>query len=394
MEQIAEEAITNAKFDKVLAQEEIWIRRGIEARRTRNEGRVRRLEQLRRERTARRDRLGQVNLQLDTGERSGQMVAELTHVAKSFGGPALIRDFSTRVLRGDRIGLIGPNGAGKTTLLKLILGEMAPDSGKVRRGVNLSVAYFDQLRDQLNPDATVIDTINPGAEFVQIGTERKHVISYLGDFLFPPERARSPVRSLSGGEHNRLLLARLFAQPANVLVLDEPTNDLDIETLELLEALLQDYRGTIFLISHDRTFLDSVVTQVIAFEGNGTLTEYAGGYSDWALYQARREEERRDALPKKDAAAANRSGAPAATRAAPATSRARLTFNEQRELASLPAKIEVLEARIAQLRARFADPSLYRDSAHEVRPLQQEMDALETELARVYERWAALETRA
>ncbi len=331
MEQLAEEAVTNAKFDKVLALEETWIRKGIEARRTRNEGRVRRLEQLRRERTARRDRLGQVNLQLDTGERSGQMVAELTHVAKSFGGPPLIRDFSTRVLRGDRIGLIGPNGAGKTTLLKLILGEIAPDSGKVRRGVNLSVAYFDQLRDQLDPDATVIDTINPGAEFVQIGNEKKHVISYLGDFLFAPERARSPVRSLSGGEHNRLLLARLFSQPANVLVLDEPTNDLDIETLELLEALLQDYRGTIFLISHDRAFLDSVVTQVIAFEGNGTLAEYAGGYSDWAQYQARREEERRDVLPKKDAVAPSRAGAMDAARIATTSARPRLTFNEQRE---------------------------------------------------------------
>ncbi len=264
------------------------------------------------------------------------------------------------MLRGERIGLIGPNGAGKTTLLKLILGEIAPDSGTVRRGVNLSVAYFDQLRDQLDPDATVIDTINPGAEFVQIGNERKHVISYLGDFLFPPERARSPVRSLSGGEHNRPAARRRcpFSQPANVLVLDEPTNDLDIETLELLEALLQEYRGTIFLISHDRAFLDSVVTQVIAFEGNGALTEYAGGYSDWAQYQARREEERRDALPKKDAAAASRAAAADATRVAPATPRPRLTFNEQRELASLPAQIEALEARIGQIRGRFADPFL------------------------------------
>ncbi|MEO6749455.1 MAG: ATP-binding cassette domain-containing protein, partial [Casimicrobiaceae bacterium] len=283
----SDEAVSNAKFDKFLAQEEVWIRKGVEARRTRNEGRVLRLEQLRRDRAARRERTGQVNLQQDEGARSGKLVAELEGISMAYGDNVLIRDFSTRILRGDRIGLIGPNGAGKTTLLKLILGEIEPDAGTVRRGSNLSVAYFDQLRAVLDPEASVQDTISPGSEWVEIGSTRKHIVSYLNDFLFAPERARSPVRSLSGGERNRLLLARLFARPANVLVLDEPTNDLDIETLELLEALLQDYAGTVFLVSHDRAFLDNVVTEVIAFEGDGVLREHVGGYSDWAAYQAR-----------------------------------------------------------------------------------------------------------
>ena len=259
--ELADEAVVSAKADKVLAQEEIWIRKGVEARRTRNEGRVLRLEALRRERAARRERLGQVTLRLDAGEKSGKMVAELDGVCKAYGGRRLIDGFSARIIRGDRIGLIGPNGAGKTTLLKLILGEIEPDSGTVRRGANLAVAYYDQLRAALDPDLTLQDAISPGADFIDIGGVRRHVVTYLGDFLFPPERARSPIRSLSGGERNRLLLARLFSQPANVLVLDEPTNDLDIETLELLEALLQDYAGTIFLVSHDRAFLDNVVTQ-------------------------------------------------------------------------------------------------------------------------------------
>ncbi len=401
-QQLADEAVREAKFDKVLAQEEVWIRKGIEARRTRNEGRVRRLEQLRRERAQRRDRLGQVNLRIDDGSRSGQMVAELAHVGKAYGGNVLIRDFTTRVLRGDRIGLIGPNGAGKTTLLKLILGDIEPDSGTVRRGVNLEVAYFDQLRDQLDPEASVQQTISPGGEWVEIGRERKHVITYLGDFLFAPERARSPVRSLSGGERNRLLLARLFARPANVLVLDEPTNDLDIETLELLESLLQDYRGTIFLVSHDRAFLDNVVTQVIAFEGNGVLREHVGGYSDWAAYQQRRAQD--DA----ERPAAARSGVPAGARPAAGGpslapgrtddradgARRKLTLGEARELADLPAKIEALEARAAGVRERFADPALYRDAGDEVKPLHAELEQLESDLARAYERWESLESRA
>ena len=398
----SDEAVTNARFDKVLAQEEAWIRKGVEARRTRNEGRVLRLEQLRRDRAARRERPGQVNLQQDEGARSGRMVAELAHVSKAYGDNVLIRDFSTRILRGDRLGLIGPNGAGKTTLLKLILGEIEPDSGSVRRGANLTVAYFDQLRDQLDPEASVQDTITTGGDWVEIGSERKHIITYLGDFLFAPERARSPVRSLSGGERNRLLLARLFTRPANVLVLDEPTNDLDIETLELLETLLQDYRGTVFLVSHDRAFLDNVVTEVIAFEGNGVLREHVGGYSDWASYQSRRAA---DADVPSPAAAAPRArqardaaqaDAPAAAK--PAAHDARrvrsvLTYGESRELSALPERISTLEVRIDDARRRFADPALYRDAPEQAKSLHAELQQLERELAAAYARWELLERR-
>ncbi len=391
-QQLADEAVSAAKFDKVLAQEEVWIRKGIEARRTRNEGRVRRLEQLRLERAARRDRMGQVNLKLDDGARSGQMVAELTRVRKAFGDKVVIRDFTTRVLRGDRIGLIGPNGVGKTTLLKLILGDIEPDAGTVRRGVNLAVAYFDQLREVLDPEASVQDTISPGGEWIEIGTEKKHVITYLGDFLFPPERARSPVRSLSGGERNRLLLARLFARPANVLVLDEPTNDLDIETLELLESLLQEYRGTIFLVSHDRTFLDNVVTQVIAFEGDGKLSEHVGGYSDWAAYRARQEAPRAAPAGSKPAEAAR--DKPAAAARAPAAPRRKLTLGEERELAALPGRIETLEARAGEIRGRFTDPALYRSAGETVKTLQGELGEIERELGGAYARWEELEARA
>jgi len=408
--QLGEEAVTNAKFDKLLAQEEAWIRKGVEARRTRNEGRVLRLEKLRRDRAARRDRLGQVNLQQDEGARSGKMVAELTRVSKAYGDNVLIRDFSTRILRGDRIGLIGPNGAGKTTLLKLILGEIEPDAGTVRRGANLAVAYFDQMRDQLDPEATVQDSISPGSDWVEIGSERKHIVSYLGDFLFAPERARSPVRSLSGGERNRLLLARLFARPANVLVLDEPTNDLDIETLELLEALLQDYRGTVFLVSHDRAFLDNVVTEVIAFEGNGVLREHVGGYSEWADYQARSETARKNAsapgaapgpqgaraggnaiAPAKSAAKKSPAQSPA--RNASRTGPGRLAFGEERELSALPMRIETLEARVEEIRRRFADPALYRDAAQDAKALQAELAQVERDLSDAYARWEVLEGR-
>ncbi len=393
--QLEDEAVVNAKADKFLAQEEAWIRQGVEARRTRNEGRVLRLEALRRERAARRDRLGRVNLQVAAGERSGQLVAELIDVSKDYGRGPLIRDFSTRVIRGDRIGLIGPNGAGKSTLLRLILGEIEPDQGTVRRGTNLNVAYFDQLRDQLDPALPLIEFINPGAEFVEIGARRVHVITYLGDFLFPPERARSPIASLSGGERNRLLLARLFAQPANVLVLDEPTNDLDIDTLELLEALLQDFAGTLFLVSHDRAFLDNVVTQTIAFEGEGQLREYAGGYSDWAEYRARR-----DARQTAESRAAAAAAAQATTTAAqpsplPAARPAarKLSFNELRELAGLPGQIELLETRTAQLRARFGEPDVYRDGAAAIKALQEQLADREAELAAAYARWEALEAR-
>ena len=384
--ELADEAAMAARFDKLLAQEEVWIRKGIEARRTRNEGRVRRLEQLRRERAARRERMGQVTLRIDDGARSGQLVAELVGVGIAFSGRPLIRDFTTRIMRRDRIGLLGPNGCGKTTLLKLILGELEPDSGTVRRGANLAVAYFDQFRDRLDLDATVQDTISPGADWVEIGGSRRHVISYLGDFLFAPERARSPVRSLSGGERNRLLLARLFARPANVLVLDEPTNDLDIDTLELLEALLQEYQGTIFLVSHDRTFVDNVVTQVIAFEGGGRLREYAGGYSDWAAWQHSRSE------------AANSSStkpaAPPAQARPERPRRVRLSLPEERELEGLPARIEALEAGLEAARSRLGDPALYRDDGAQAKAAHAELSVLETDVARAYERWEELEARA
>src|SRR5712692_2291153 len=280
-EQLAAEAVSNAKFDKLLAQEEVWIRKGIEARRTRNEGRVRRLERLREERAARRNRQGQAAMAVAEGERSGQLVAELEHVTKRYDGRSVVEDFSCRILRGDKVGLIGPNGIGKSTLIKLILGEIAPDAGKVRRGSRLSVAYYDQLRTRLDEEATVAQTIAPGSEYVEIDGARRHVMTYLGDFLFPPERARAPVKALSGGERNRLLLARLFSRPANLMVLDEPTNDLDVDTLELLEGLLVEYDGTLLLASHDRAFLDGVVTSIYAFEGNGRVREYVGGYSDW-----------------------------------------------------------------------------------------------------------------
>jgi ATP-binding cassette subfamily F protein uup len=285
-EQLENEEVENAKFDKFLAQEEVWIRKGVKARRVRDEGRVRRLEALRLQRAARRDQQGQVKLEVGGGERSGKIVADLENVSKSYGDKVIVKDFSGTMLRGDKVGLIGANGAGKTTLLKIILGEETADSGKVKLGTKLQVAYFDQMRAQLNEEASLMDTIAPGSDWVEVNGQRKHVMSYLNDFLFAPERARSPVKSLSGGERNRLLLARLFAKPANCLVLDEPTNDLDIDTLELLEELLEDYEGTVFLVSHDRTFLDNVVTQVIVAEGEGMWREFVGGYTDWERTKA------------------------------------------------------------------------------------------------------------
>jgi ATP-binding cassette subfamily F protein uup len=378
------EATHAAKFDKVLAQEEAWIRQGIKARRTRNEGRVRRLERLRLERAARRERQGNVRLAVDAGERSGKLVAELTGVNKSFGDRVIIRDFSTRILRGDRIGLLGPNGAGKSTLLKLILGELEPDSGEIKRGTNLNIAYFDQMREQLNEEATLSDTISPGSDFVEIGNERKHVISYLEDFLFPPQRARAPVKSLSGGERNRLLLARLFARPANVLVLDEPTNDLDIDTLELLEELLQDFGGTLFLVSHDRAFLENTVTQVIAFEGNGQLTEFGGGYDDWRRFTEQRATETVIDKPK---------AAPVPKPAAPKPAPSKLSFKETHELAALPDKIEALETEQNALNAELADPDIYRADPQRVKVLQARLAAIDAELEQVMLRWEELEAK-
>ncbi len=380
------EAKANADFDKFLAQEEVWIRTGVEARRTRNEGRVKRLEDLRGARAARRERVGNVNLQLDRGDASGQLIAELAHVTKCFGDKTVIADFSTRLMRGDRIGLIGPNGAGKTTLLKLILGELEADAGQIRRGTKQQIAYFDQFRVQLDPEVPIRDVISPGSDWVEIGKTRKHVIGYLEDFLFSPQRARSPVRSLSGGERNRLLLARLFAQPANILVLDEPTNDLDVETLELLEQLLSDYAGTIFLVSHDRTFLDNVVTQTIAAEGEGRWGEYAGGYQDWKRV--------RDAAAGDQAAKptlAIRTGEPERR---PATRAAKLNFNEKRELEQLPAKIAALEAEQAGFQQQLADPAIYRERPQEVPRMNQRLETIETALLELLERWEALEKKA
>ncbi|OGS93670.1 MAG: ABC transporter ATP-binding protein [Gallionellales bacterium GWA2_59_43] len=385
---LSDEAVVNAKFDKVLAQEEVWIRQGVKARRTRNEGRVLRLEQLRRDRAARREKLGKVEMTVDTGERSGKLVAELSSVSKSFGGRRIIGDFSCRIQRGDKIGLLGPNGAGKSTLLKIILGELQPDSGEVKLGTKISVAYFDQLRAQLDDEATLADTISQGSDFVEIGGQKKHVISYLGDFLFPPERARSPVKSCSGGERNRLLLARLFTQPANVLVLDEPTNDLDIETLELLEELLANYDGTLFLVSHDRAFLDNVVTQVIAFEGDGKLVEYVGGYEDWVRvkkYQA-------SVVAAKPAVATPpRAAVAAAEKAKPA---GKLSFKETRELEDLPKRIEALEREQIDIAAPLADGAIYRSDPKRAKQLQARGEEIEAEIAAALERWEMLEKKS
>lgn len=383
-EQLAIEAVEQAKFDKFLAQEEVWIRKGVQARRTRNEGRVRRLEQLRVTRSERRNHLGQVNLNVDSGEKSGKRVAELENVSKSYGGRVLIKDFTGIIQRGDKVGLVGPNGIGKTTLIKLILGEIEPDSGEVKLGTKLSVAYFDQFRTQLDEEQTVAYTISQGGDYVEIGGERKHVISYLEDFLFAPERSRSPVKSLSGGERNRLLLARLFTRPANILVLDEPTNDLDIDTLELLEELLQDYPGTVLLVSHDRTFLDNVVTQVIAFEGDGLLREYAGGYEDWLMQR-----------PKANAANAPKKSAPAKLEPTqPAPSKAKLSWKDQQELDGLPAKIEALELEQERITACLADPNLYANQKNEAAELQSKLTGLNAQLNDMLARWEALEAKA
>ena len=383
-ELLAVEATHAAKFDKVLAQEEVWIRQGIKARRTRNEGRVRRLEQLRLERAARRERQGNVKLTLDSGERSGKLIAELDNVTKAFSERVLIKDFSTRIMRGDRIGLLGPNGAGKTTLLKLILGELEPDSGSIQRGTNINVAYFDQMREQLDEEATLADTISPGSEYVQIGNERKHVISYLEDFLFPPQRARSPVKSLSGGERNRLLLARLFARPSNVLVLDEPTNDLDIDTLELLEQLLQDFEGTLFLVSHDRAFLENTVTQIIAFEGKGKLSEFGGGFDDWQRFTAQRAQaEAAQEKPKTEPAKPANKVQPSKTK---------LSYKEQMELEKLPDQIDTLEKEQATINNELANPDTYKD-AEKAKNLQTRLNEIETLLLDAISRWETLESK-
>ena len=383
------EAVENAKFDKFLAQEEVWIRKGVEARRTRNEGRVRRLEELRLKRTARRDQQGQARLDVAEGERSGKIVAELAGVHKQYGDKTIVRDFTATILRGDKVGLIGPNGAGKTTLLKLILGEETPDTGTVKQGTRLQVAYFDQMRAQLNEEASLADTISPGSDWVEINGQRKHVMSYLGDFLFAPERARSPVKSLSGGERNRLLLARLFARPANVLVLDEPTNDLDIDTLELLEELLEDYSGTVFLVSHDRMFLDNVVTQVIVAEGGGQWREYVGGYTDWERVRAATQ----PSAPAKPTA--KQESKPIEKPGSPASQKTKkLSYKEQRELETLPGLIADLEAEQKRISEQLADPELYRARPDDVQKLNARFAEIDELLMESLEKWEAIEAKA
>jgi ATP-binding cassette subfamily F protein uup len=385
-DELAAEEAADRRFDRFWAQEEVWIRKGIEARRTRNAGRVARLEALRRQRAERRDRLGSIRLTLDAGERSGRLVAELQGVSKSFGERTVVRALDLRLMRGDRLGLIGPNGAGKSTLIRLLLGELAPDAGTVRLGTNVQAAYFDQLREQLDPDRTVADTISPGSDWIEVGGVRKHVMSYLAEFLFPPRRAQAPVKTLSGGERNRLLLARLFARPANLLVLDEPTNDLDIESLELLEDTLQDYPGTLVLVSHDRTFLDDVVTQTLVAEGDGRWKEYVGGYSDWvALRPAQRPAPPPAAPPEPKAAP----GGPARR-----AERAKLSFRERRELDELPARIESLEREQQELTARVAGADYHRAGAERIKADRARAAAIENELEAAFARWTALEDKA
>ncbi|MCA3215725.1 MAG: ATP-binding cassette domain-containing protein [Burkholderiales bacterium] len=380
-EELAAEAIARRKFDKFWAQEEAWIRQGIEARRTRNEGRVARLQALRRQRQARREQQGQVKLALDAGGRSGKLVAELEHVGKGFDGKTVVRDLSLALMRGDRLALVGPNGAGKSTLLKLIVGTLAPDSGRIRRGTQLTVAYFDQLRARLDPEKTVAETIAPGSDWIEVAGVRKHVMSYLGDFLFPPRRATAPVKTLSGGERNRLLLARLFARPANLLVLDEPTNDLDIDTLELLEDTLQGYTGTLLLVSHDRAFLDAIATQTLAPEGDGRWREYVGGYSDW--------------LAQRPAAAPAPAAAAAAAPAAPRERSARkLSYKEQRELDALPGEIEALEAEQQALSARMHGAEYHATAPAQMAADAQRTSELEALLHGKLERWTELEEKA
>ena len=399
-QEIASEALANARADKLLAQEEVWIRKGVEARRTRSVGRIARLEKLREIRVARRDAMGQIKLSVASGNRSGKIVADLENVSKSYDRP-IVKDFTATILRGDKVGLLGPNGAGKTTLLKLILGSIQPDSGTATMGSQIDVAYFDQMREGLDLNATLEDYISPGSEWIEINGARKHVKSYLNDFLFSPERANSPVSTLSGGERNRLLLARLFARPANVLVLDEPTNDLDIDTLELLEQLLQDYKGTVFLVSHDRAFLDNVVTSIIAYEGDGFWREYEGGYEDWKIQKKRSEEYR-----------SNQSGSsePAKSKS-PATEPVKATSNkevpkpqksaaqklngkERAELEAIPLQIDDLEKEQASISESLGDPEIYKNRPADVISLQENLKIIEAKLSALMTRWEDLLERS
>ena len=390
-EWLANQAVQDEKFDKRLAEEEVWLRQGVKARRTRNEGRVRALMAMRDERAARRNQMGAARMQIEQAERSGQLVFDARRVGKSFGGKPVVRDFSARVMRGDRIGLIGPNGAGKTTLLRLLLGELAPDQGEAHHGTNVQVAYYDQQREQLDPERTVFDTVGEGNETVTVNGQSRHVHGYLRDFLFGPERARSPVKALSGGERNRLLLARLFTRPANVLVLDEPTNDLDLETLELLEARLVEWPGTLLLVSHDRAFLDNVVTSTLVFEGGGRVQEYVGGYEDWLRQRAAV----LSAAPASAAPGRPEPGSAAGRRAGAGGSESRkLSYNERRELDDLPARIETLEAEQHDLNANVAHPAFYKEPAATIEHTLTRLAELQHELTAAYARWDELDSRA
>ena len=389
---LANEETARAKFDKKLAIEEAWLRRGVKARRTRDEGRVKALMAMREARRARRMQAGAVRLQVDAGDRSGQLVFDADGISKAYAGVPVIADFSARIMRKDRIGLVGPNGAGKTTLLRMLVGDLAPDAGEVTRGTNVQVAYFDQQREQLDPDRTVVDTVADGNDTVTIGGVARHVYGYLEDFLFPPERARSMVKTLSGGERNRLLLARLLTRPANVLVLDEPTNDLDIETLELLEAELVDYPGTLLVVSHDRRFLDNVVTSTFVFEGDGRVREFVGGYEDWVSQRdAGLAAAVAEAAAKKHVATAPRQ-ATAASTPAPAPKR-KLSFNERRELEALPARIAALEQEHRDLKVRMEDPAFYKEGGSVITTTLQRLDEARAELDAAYARWDELESK-
>jgi ATP-binding cassette subfamily F protein uup len=376
------EAVENAKFDKKLAAEEVWIRQGVKARRTRNEGRVRALKELRRTRSERREVIGAARMQMQEAERTGKLVIEATGVTHSFNDTVVIRDLSTTIIRGDKIGIIGLNGSGKTTLLKILLGELKPSSGRVKHGTNIEVAYLDQHREQLDDAATVQDNVANGSDHVTINGIRRHVIGYLQDFLFAPARARSPVKVLSGGERNRLLLAKLFTRPSNVLVLDEPTNDLDIETLDLLEELLMDYPGTVLLVSHDRAFINDVVTSTLVFEGDGRVNEYVGGYDDWLRQRQRKSEV---------VAAPARAEGGKVVPAPPKEKPRKLSFKEQKELETLPQRIEELDTEQRLIIAAMADPAFYRESGNKVADTKARLEAVELELAEVYRRWNELE---
>ncbi len=376
------EAVENSKFDKKLAAEEVWIRQGVKARRTRNEGRVRALKELRRTRSERREVIGAARMQMQEAERTGKLVIEATGVSHSYNDAVVIRDLSTTIIRGDKIGIIGPNGSGKTTLLKILLGELKPRSGRVKHGTNIEVAYLDQHREQLDDAKTVQDNVANGSDHVTINGNRRHVIGYLQDFLFAPARARSPVKVLSGGERNRLLLAKLFTRPSNVLVLDEPTNDLDIETLDLLEELLMDYPGTVLLVSHDRAFINDVVTSTLVFEGDGRVNEYVGGYDDWL----RQRQHIREA-PAAPAATNENNVVPRPQKVKPR----KLSFKEQKELETLPQRIEKLDAEQQQLISAMVDPAFYRESGNKLADTKARLEAVEKELTEVYQRWNELE---